>query len=185
MVRGASSVELGVWGDVITDKSSWLLVLGLFVSESAGRAVEVMPESLEPRLERTVFPLSPAPKKAPNVFPLLDGFMDARSGLRGGLSFFRDPDVKTSLILVPGDIPRPVFEAADSARLSNGSLCRESNVVACCGARFVPVGRLLFAMGNVVDFCARDGCAGKLSNLKLTAGSFGLEVLIKGDEDVR
>lgn len=169
----------------MTDGSSRLLMLGVFVSDFAGCIVDGVSDILEPLLELTLFLFSPVPNKAPNEFPVPDGFVDARSGLLGGLSFLRDPDVNTSLILVPGDIPRLFLEAAVSAGLSNVSLCRESNVVACCGARFVPGGRLLLATGNVVDFCARTGGAGKLSNWKLMGGSIRVEVLINGDEDVR
>ena len=128
-------------------------MLGLCVSDLAGCTVEVVSDILELRLELTLLLLSPDPNKLPNGFPFPDDFRDARSGLLGGLSFLRDPDVNTSLILVPGDIPRLFLEAAVSAEVSNVSRCRDSNEVACCGARFVPGGRLLLAMGIVVDFC--------------------------------
>lgn len=44
----------------------------------------------------------------PKVFPLPVETTDARSGLVGGLSaFFLDPDLNTSLMRAPGEIPRP------------------------------------------------------------------------------
>ena len=148
MVSGASRDALvGVLGVVIIVGRSRLLLLTLFISVLIDCAPS---KSLEPIPKLMLFLLSPFPNKPPRPIPLLDSFMDALSGLFGGLApFLLEPTVKTSLILAPGETPRLLLS---SAILRDLSLLLGSIVAACLGARFEDKDKALVDAGNVVDF---------------------------------
>ena len=124
-----------------------------------------------------------------SVFPVVDDFMEALSGLVLGLApFFRKDGVKTSFILAAGetslDLPPPV-----SAERNCDSPCDASNVAACRDARFVSRDVLLAATGKVVDLnCGRDGVSSMPSNrgavVESPSAACVAVVLIKGDDDV-
>lgn len=119
-MSGASIADFGgVLGDVGIDRCSRLLLsASSFVACTDVRASD----SREPLCGFTLFLFSPAPNNPPNVFPLPNDFTDSRSGLLVGLSFFRDPDVNTPLILEPGEIPRLFSEAPGSGAPRDDSL---------------------------------------------------------------
>lgn len=82
--------------------------------------------------------------------PLPEDTTDARSGLFGGLeSFFLDPTVNTSFILVPGETPRFLLP---SRRLSFLSPSLEAIVAALSGARFADDDGVLPFTGSVAAF---------------------------------
>lgn len=93
--------------------------------------------------------------------------------------------MNTFLIFAPGDIPRPFLEEKVSDAPRDFSLCRESIVAACRGARSVDSELLVFKMENVLDTGAEDCCIAKLSDGEESGGSTIFDTLINGEDEVR
>lgn len=187
MVRGASRPVLGgVFGIIVILGRSGFLEPEFLIFAFAGCGTTAADsDNREPFREFTLFRFSPVPNSPPKVFPLPEDLTEARSGLEDGLpSAFRDPVANTFLILAPGEIPRRFFEAICPGALRDCSLCCESTVDACRGARSDNSVDVLCSMGNVVDFKADEDLVEKPSARVEISGSVTLEVLISGDEDV-
>lgn len=89
-------------------------------------------------------------------------FRLTRPGLAGELSFLRDVDNNTFLIREPGETPL-LSDILDSAISEDVSLCRESSVAACRGARLMSVvGWLLSGKGKGFVLGACEGFAVKV-----------------------
>lgn len=124
VVSGASSPALvGVLGDVAIEGNSRTPIYGLFV----GSTLIDGGESELPGLFEVLwlFLLVSLLIRSPRAPPSPEGFMEARSGLFGGLApFFRDPGVKTSFIRAPGETPRLLLPPAALSDVSIFPLSR-------------------------------------------------------------
>lgn len=187
VVSGVSSEALtGVLGVVSRDVRLAPLDLGRLGSVRMGCGTfGGFSEALEALRELRLFENIP-----PNVFPLPEDFIEARSGLVFGLvPFFLNDGMNTSFILVAGETsrdPPPPASVESSCELP----CEGSNVAACRGARLVSSDVLLAVIGKVVALnCGGDGVSSIESNRGMVVESAsepsGAVVLIKGDDEVR
>lgn len=143
---GSSEALVGVLGVVTIVGISRTLAEGLCKLEATD---SLLSEALEDLPKLMLFLLSLL-NKAWRAFPLPEDISDGRSGLFGGLeSFFLDPTVNTSFILVPGETPRVLLPSL-VLRVLPPSL--ESIVAAWFGARFVVEDVVLPVTGSVADF---------------------------------
>ena len=151
-VGGVTSMEgvcrdalMGVLGRLLSEATlrlvgSWRSNASCVGCDSTG----CISEDLEALRELKLL-FSPPICNSPPRLPVSIDFTDATPGLTGGVApLSREPRLKTSLILVPGEM-----------LLLGAPPAGDSSVVACLGARFVTELVALPDTGNVVDF--REG----------------------------
>lgn len=108
----------------------------------------------------------------PGVFLLPVDVSSARSGLIGEPSpVLPEPDVNIFLILLPGEMARPLFEAAVDVVPRDFSLCCPTNVVAWRGAKSTRDEDVWSGIESALGFGAVEGFKLDVSTVEALGGS--------------